>query len=343
MTVLYLHVGHSKTGTSWIQASLRENMTRLASHGLGYPIIPGIGDEHGAEIGQGNGLAFAITPTAELEPGLRAIDRSGCPAGVILSSEEFFPRLSEWDDPEALPRAAVAAGFERIEVLFFIRDPVGHAASLWQQYLKRGGGSVPIEAFFEKYTVPERVARFLDKFMGLDRVVMTCRNYDRHRRDLLAPLSAWLGLPSRALSPPEAPTINRGMTRAELALQVALNRRIGRAGRILSDALCVGLPELTPERIYPGQNCQGALCDRLAPTLARINRHLPEAERYRRDIRSARESTRPATLCFDPEQVELIGAALGGEIRRLHHALAAERGANRPAERDHRPGEPTVG
>ena len=324
MTVLYLHVGHSKTGTSWIQASLRENGAGLANHGLGYPIIPGIGDEDGAEIGQGNGLALAVTPIGGLEAGFRGIDRSACPAGVVLSSEEFFPRLSEWDDPAALPRAASAAGFERVEILFFVRDPVGHAASLWQQYLKRGGGSAPIEAFFEKYTVPELVARFLDKFMGLDGVAMTCRNYDRHRPDLLAPLRAWLGLPAEALAPPRATRINRGMTRAEVALQAALNRRIGRAGRILSDALCVGLPDLTPDRIYPDVDCQAAMCDRLAPTLARINERLPDGERYRRDIRPVDENASGATLCFGPEQIHLIGAALGSEIRRLREALARQ-------------------
>lgn len=338
MTVLYLHVGHSKTGTSWIQAALRENAAALAARGLGYPTSDGIGDEQGAEIGEGNGLWFALTPSADLGAGLRALDRTACPAGVVLSSEEFFPRLSAWDDPPALPRAAAAAGFERVEILFLIRNPVGHAASLWQQYLKRGGGSAPVEAFFEKYSVPERVARFLDKFMGQNGIAVTCLNYDRHRHDLLAPLHAWLGLPVLALTPPRVPHINRSMTRAELALQTALNRRIGRAGRILSDALCVGLPELKPDRIYPDPDCQAAMCDRLAPTLARINERLPEAERYQRDIRPVDENVSGATLCFGPEQIELIGAALGGEVRRLREALAAERRRGRlPARGDGRP------
>ena len=319
---------------------MRENGTGLASHGLGYPIIPGIGDEQGAEIGQGNGLAFAVTPVGELEAGLRGIDRAACPAGVVLSTEEFFPRLSDWDDPAALPRAASAAGFERVEILFFVRNPVGHAASLWQQFLKRGGGSAPIEAFFEKYTVPERVARFLDKFMALDGVVVTCRNYDRHRLDLLAPLGAWLGLPTRALAPPRAATINRGMTRGEVALQAALNRRIGRAGRILSDALCVGLPDLRPDRIFPDVDHQAAMCDRLAPTLARINERLPDGERYRRDICPVDESGGGSTLCFGPEQIQVIGAALGSEIRRLREALHRAESVQRPSAPCNQPPEP---
>ena len=296
MSILYLHVGHSKTGTSWVQAALRENAAGLAKGGLGYPIFHGIGDEQGAEIGQGNGLALATIPAGELEAGLRTIDRCACPAGVVLSSEEFFPRLSMYDDPAALPRAVLGAGFERIEILLFVRNPVGHAASLWQQYLKRAGGSAPIKAFFEKYSVPERVALFLDRYMSMDGIGLTCLNYDRHRHDMLTPLCAWLGLPALALTPPRAPTINRGMTRAELALQVALNQRIGRVGRILSDALCVGLPELPPDRIYPDSDCQRAMCDRLAPTLARVNASLPESERYRRDIDPAPDHPGGATL-----------------------------------------------
>lgn len=326
MSILYLHIGHSKTGTSWIQAALRENTTALAGVGLAYPIVDDVGGEEGAEIGQGNGLALATAPVELLEAGLRMIDRAACPAGVVLSSEEFFPRLTMYDDPAALPRAAEAAGFERVEILCFIRNPVGHAASLWQQFLKRGGGSASIEVFFERYSLPERVALFLDRFKPLDGVRITCLNYDRHRHDMLVPLCAWLGLPGAALGRPQASTINRGMTRAELALQAALNRRVGRVGRILSDALCVGLPDLPPDRYFPDPARQRAMYDRLAPTLARVDAHLPEAERYRPDIRPGSETDSDAALSFSPEQIELIGDALGGEIRRLRMALDARHG-----------------
>ena len=331
MSALYLHVGHSKTGTSWVQAALRENTAALAGRGLAYPIFDGVGNEQGAEIGQGNGLWLATSPVVELELRLRMIAGAAGPQGAVLSSEEFFPMLTEHDDPAALPQAARAAGFGRIKVLLFIRNPVGHAASLWQQYLKRSGGTAPIEAFFDKYCLPERVARFLDSFMSMDGIELTCLNYDRHRRDLLAPLRAWLGPPTITLAPPCAPTINRGMTRAELALQAALNRRIGRAGRILSDALCTGLPDVPPDPVYPDPDCQRAMCARLAPILEQVNACLPEEERYRPDIAPAPHNADCAGLSFSPEQVDLIGSTLGGEIRRLCLALAASgRGAGAP-------------
>ena len=324
--ILYLHVGHNKTGTSWVQAALRENAAVLAQRGLAYPMFDGIGNEQGAEIGQGNGLWLATGPLGELQLRLRMIARAAGPTGAVLSSEQFFPKLAQYEDPTVLLRAALAAGFGRIEILLFIRNPVSHAASLWQQYVKTGGGTAPIEAFFEQYSVPELVERFLDSFMPMDGVVLTCLSYDRHRHDLLAPLRAWLGLSATALTPPGAPTINRGMTRGELALQVALNRQIGRAGRILThDALLVGLPELSPDRIYPDPECQRAMCDRLAPTLARVNALLSEGERYRPDIDPAPDSAGGTPLSFSPEQIDLIGAALGGEIRRLRQALAARR------------------
>ena len=133
--VLYLHVGHSKTGTSWVQAALRENAAALAQGGLAYPVFEGVGSEQGAEIGQGNGLWLATSPIGELELRLQMIARAAGPAGAVLSSEEFFPQFARYDDPAVLPRAAQAAGFDRIEILLFIRNPVGHAASLWQQYL----------------------------------------------------------------------------------------------------------------------------------------------------------------------------------------------------------------
>ena len=329
-SILYLHVGHSKTGTSWLQAALRENADALAEAGLAYPVFEGIGNERGAGIGQGNGLWLATGPAGELESRLRMIARAAGPAGAVLSSEEFFPRLARDDAAAVLSRAARDAGFGGVEILLFIRNPVGHAASLWQQYLKTGGGTASIEAFFEKYRVPELVARFLDGFMRIDGVGLTCRSYDRHRHDLLAPLRAWLGLSATTLAPPCAPTINRGMTRGELALQVALNRRIGRAGRILAhDTLCAGLPELSPDRIHPDPECQRAMCDRLAPTLARVNARLSEGERYRPDIDPAPDRAGDTPLTFSLEQIDLIGAALGGEIRRLRQALSARRPSDR--------------
>ena len=327
MATLYLHVGHSKTGTSWLQAALRENPRALAANGLAYPILQDIGTEQGAEIGQGNGLALAVS-LENFRAGLNLIDRSACPQGAVLSSEEFFPRLSMSDDPSILPRVARASGFERIQMLLFIRDPVAHAVSLWQQYLKRGGGTAPIEKFFASYRVPERVALFLDRFASLPGVGLTCLNYGRHRRELLRALEAWLGLPGAALSPPRARVINRGMTRAELSLQLALNRHVGRAGRLLSDALCVGLPELSPDLVRPDAAIQEAMCERLARALERVNRHLPESERYRCDIAPAPAISSGGTLGFSPEQIEVIGAALGGEIRRLRMAVADLRDAS---------------
>lgn len=323
MTTLYLHVGHSKTGTSWLQAALRENSSVLAANGFAYPLVYGTGAEQGAEIGQGNGLLVAVSEGLEqMRTHLELIDRQACPAGAVLSSEEFFPRLSMYEDPAILPRAARAAGFDRVEILLFIRNPVGHAASLWQQFLKRGGGTAAIEEFYDKYSVPERVALFLDKFAGLEGVGVTCFNYDRHRRDLLAPLRDWLGLAPASLAPPRVAVINRGMTKAELHLQMALNRHLGRAGKLFSDALCAGLPELSPDLIRPAEASQRAMCERLAPTLDGVNAGLPESERYMRDIVSAPEAFGGAKLEFSPRQIELIGDALGVEIRRLRLTLS---------------------
>lgn len=322
MATLFLHVGHSKTGTSWLQAALRENQAGLVEAGLAYPIFHGIGAESGAEIGQGNGLALALAADYEqLRSGLALIHRSAGPRGVVLSSEEFFPRFSEYDDPAILPRAARASGFERVEILLFIRDPVGHAASLWQQYLKRGGGTVSIERFFERYRVPERVGRFLESFDSIAGIGITCLNYDRHRRDLLAPLRCWLGLSGSSLNRPRVLVINRGMTWAELNLQVAVNRRLGRAGILLSDALCAGLPDQTPDVVRPGLASQKAMCERLTPVLERVNQFLPENEHYRWDTGSAPGPESGSGLVFSPEQIDLIGRALGGEIRRLRAEL----------------------
>lgn len=316
MSRLLLHIGHSKTGTSFLQALLRENRSVLARHGYDYPPPSWQeNEEDNAEVGQGNGLVAAQTPKA-----MQALllDRPRPDRGLILSSEEFFPQLATASDPERLGRLAIEAGYDKVSILLAIRDPVSHAASLWMQYVKRAGGTAPLERFFELYTVPDLVLRFLDAYDGQLNVSIKLFNYSRHKAHLTDRLADWLGLEAQDLNAPRAPRINRGLTRAETELQLALNTEIGRRGRILSDALCSALPEVTAHAAYPAKCVQAAMLDRLSPTLGRLNSRLEPDERYQDTLHE------PMTLLPQNEanflsqhQLRVVGSVLGHEIRNL--------------------------
>ncbi len=316
MSRLLLHVGHSKTGTSFLQALLRENRSALARHGYDYPSPSWQeAEEDNAEVGQGNGLVAAQSPNA-----MQALlhGRPRPEQGLILSSEEFFPQLATASDPRRLGRLATDAGYGEVSILLAIRDPVSHAASLWMQYVKRAGGTAPLERFFELYSVPDLVLRFLEAYGDQPNVSITLFNYSRHKARLADRLADWLGLAAEDLNAPKAQTINRGLTGAETVMQLALNKEIGRRGRILSDALCSELPAVTAHAAYPTKSVQAAMLDRLSATLERLNSRLEANERYQFAVHEptallARDETKSLT---EP-QLKVVASILGQEIRNL--------------------------
>ncbi|NVO58357.1 hypothetical protein HW561_21455 [Rhodobacteraceae bacterium B1Z28] len=316
MSRLLLHVGHSKTGTSFLQALLRENRSVLARHGYDYPSPSWQeNEEENAEVGQGNGLVAAQSPHA-----MKALlhDHPRPDRGLILSSEEFFPQLATASNPELLGQLAIEAGYDEVSILLAIRDPVSHAASLWMQYVKRAGGTAPLERFFELYSVPDLVLRFLEAYGDQPNVSIKLFNYSRHKANLADRLADWLGLAAQDLNAPKVPTINRGLTRAETALQLALNAEIGRRGRILSDALCSVLPEVTAHAAYPAKSVQVAMLDRLSPTFKRLNMRLETDERYQ-DTLHEPQTLLPhnETNSLSQHQLKVAGSVLGQEIRNL--------------------------
>ncbi len=321
MSRLLLHIGHSKTGTSFLQALLRENRSALVRHGYDYPPPSWqANEESDAEVGQGNGLVEAQSPAA-MQALLR--NRPRPDQGLILSSEEFFPQLATASNPERLRQLANDVGYDEVSILLAIRDPVSHAASLWMQYVKRAGGTASLDRFFESYSVPDLVLQFLDAYSDQENVSIKLFNYSRHKAHLTDILSDWLGLDAQDLDAPRTRTINRGLTGAETVLQLALNAEIGRRGRILSDALCSALPEVTAHAPYPAKTVQAAMLDRLSSTLECVNMRLVANERYQDDLHEpqmplARDETKSLSQFeLTQSQLRVVGSVLGQEIGNL--------------------------
>jgi hypothetical protein len=319
MTVLYLHVGHSKTGTTWLQAMLSLSGEMLEAHGLVYPDHVQQRIRESAKIVLGNAPQLMVTEDA-FRARLDSLGDLRRFRGVVFSSEELFPQLLTLPDPKAVGSIASEAGFSEVSILVFTRDPIGHAASLWQQYLKRGGGTASLEAFFGKYAVPLRVAEFLERYGKAAGFTLTLRNYSRWQDRLQQALADWLALPSDGFTAPLPARLNRSMTRAELAFQRSLNRYLGKAGALLSDALCERLPDMSPDDLRPALVVQEETWRRLQPAIARVHARVPEAEQYCCDILAPKEEVGDFTLTAS--QIEVITDALGAEIAWLKARLA---------------------
>lgn len=312
MRKLLLHIGHGKTGSSMLQSSFRLSRGRLAGTGITY----GAGADENVidelQITSGNGTGLVSQPgalAATLAPHAGGSDH------LLYSSEMLFGEFLKLKDPERLIADARKAGFDGIDILLFVRDPMGHASSLWQQGVKRGGKTEPIEAAFRAYKFPALVAKFLKTVQPVDGYAVTLRNYSACRKSLLAETERWLGVPEGTLVAPKAARVNRSMTRAELELQMAFNAHLGKCGDLISDPLCEKLHDVRPDDIRPPVEVQQETWDRLQPPIRTVNAVLPKEHRYRFDVKEPPADD--GVLEFTPEQVRVFVESICDRMKRM--------------------------
>lgn len=306
MSTLYLHVGHGKTGSSYIQSALASSETGLRARNLIYP-------RHGSHeralagaISSGNGgLLFdrAWSPAKE---------HGGC--DWLFSDENLFQRLITPSFVEQLEARKRELAVSQVSILLFIRDPLDHACSGYQQTIKRGGKTWSVDEFFENYHLPRRVRRFMDDYAQAG-VSLHVRNYSRCRSHLLAEVESWLQC--APLIEPPTPVVNRSLTRAELAFQRSLNAQLEGGAHFVADALCEKLPEIQAEPVRPSMAAQKALLARLNDAIVAVNERLPESQRYATELLPDQTPDNDSLLNLSVEQIDVIAAALGGKIAAL--------------------------
>lgn len=319
-TRVFLHAGHGKTGSSMIQSSLALSQAALAGHGLAYPLDPASAAlAEAGRISAGNlepGPGNSVHPPDRVA---RLLERHPLPEGqaLVLSNENIFRSIAEAGFLEALQAALPGA---EVRVLLFIRDPLDHAISAYQQNVKRRGRVDSFTEFLPSYGIGQAVGRCIDLVQQAGGSIEV-RNYSRHKDDLLAVVEPWLGLPPGTLVQPPVARVNRSLNRAELELQRAFNRHFGRgSARFVSDMLCNGLPDIPSEAPHAEPAAVRAFLERMRAQVAPLNARLPEAERYRVEteaealarLPSAEEARR---LVFTPRQLQLLARSLTREIR----------------------------
>lgn len=316
---LFIHIGDHKTGSSFLQSCFAASVESLAEAGVHYP--SGGQMERAAEGGLSIGNPGPLMKLLNDDPGALALleqARGDLPA-TLFSGEMLFITMMRRRGLTKILAAANKAGFDRVGMLLFTRDPVGHCASLWQQSVKKGGNTNPIDRSAGMFNRPELAARFVEQCQAEPGVELTVRNYSVVRKDLRGAVTDWLGVPAEALRAPPIGTVNRSLTNAEVELQLALNRMLGR-NLMLAGPLCEQLPEIRADETRPSLEAQEALWERLSPAIEIVNAHVDPAHRYRRDV-DAGETEGARALSMSPDQLRLIGSVLGAEIARLRIQL----------------------
>lgn len=185
-----LHIGVEKTGTTSIQQFLSDRRSDLLPTGCLVPVLTGKGghsalcvtcSEHFkdddlcryAQVASEEGWArYRDELLAVLK---REIGDSGDVRSLVFSSEHIQSRLRSVGELEKLKSFLTEAGATSIQVLVYLRDPAGIAASLYSTSVKYGGKALdappPTNAYYRNVCHHQETMERFGAVFGVDAVV----------------------------------------------------------------------------------------------------------------------------------------------------------------------------
>jgi hypothetical protein len=303
-----LHIGHGKTGSSYIQSSLALSAERLREAGIEYPELRPFARAKQGYVTSGNlGHAKTFVHTVT-----EVADRHAKAGHLLFSSEWVFGRIAA--DGESL--ATLQKSFD-VTVILFTREFLAYTISSYGQAVKRGGCTESLGKYLAEDRHPLRVLQVLQaaERAGCRIVVF---NYSRHSDHLLDVFAGACGIDPETLVPPPVARVNRSLDEAELALIRRLNAVLGSARKgLVGDALCERLPlhPSGPPRITREEYEQYRAL--VAPIELTINQLLPPSERYGTDepiLIEDGDGVPGRVMGFTEAQMDVLAETLGQEI-----------------------------
>ena len=310
MRTLYLHIGHGKTGSSFLQSCFALGRGDLARRGVVYLRHASLRQAAAGEITGGNGRAMIRALQRPILAPLFAARLRLVKGDVLLSSENLLFPIANRAGDGRLARFARRAGFDRVEALLFIRDPFDHLPSVFMQQVKRGGFTGGIDATAAAYRYPALVRKAILSIEANEGASLLIRNYSRRRSGIKAVAEAWLGLDEDALPAPPRASVNRSLTAAELAVMAELNETFGAAASLVADRLCNGAPEHEAAKVGPSLDAARRMANRLRGDVEWVNERLADADRYEMKAWAAVVRDEAAPPPLTPEQSEIVRAAV---------------------------------
>lgn len=311
MTSLYVHVGHGKTGSSFIQSTFANSVDELRKNKIVYPANETILKAAKGGISSGNGSVL-LNQLQILSKCKIQADES-----ILISGEILFNKLLSKDTIKNTNHILEKYNISEINCLLFIRNPIEHAASFYQQLIKREGYTSSIESFLKTYKTPQVVSSLLDQISKRIGYTIDVRNYSNIKKNINQEVADWLNIPTSVLKPPGNSTVNRSLTLGELEAQRFLNQHLGKSGNLLSDRLCEELPDIRSEKLLPDQEAQRELLDRLGPYIESVNKKTQPNHQYKKDLLTPSANKTESTYKFTSEQLRIIIGGLGKAILRL--------------------------
>lgn len=318
---VYLHIGHTKTGSSALQSFLAENAGLLAAYGILYKENGSFGRAKKGFITSGN-----LNPERWDREILQTVKRNETNKDLLFSNEDLMHKIIM--KPEkliALNRAV------NLTVILFVRNPVDHMFSAYGQAVKRGGETREMGEWSSEYRLPNQVCRVLEtcRTSGVDLKLINYSKVDSVEKAFIPLLlkeesGAFF---ERAVFREQA--VNRSLNRFEYELQRQFNRFYGKSSsRFVSDALVDQIPEVVSEKEYVGREVLEKFVSVNRDKSDCINGFLDEEQRLEctipETIQSARESYE-----VTKKQIEVFAGALSSRLGRAENAALRDEDADR--------------
>ncbi len=226
---LYLHIGTPKSGTSYVQAVLRENQDRLPALGFQYPsAYPGEMYHSALEI-RGIAQKWAVPQEKVDGTWARLCERARSFSGTTLISTEFYAAAT----PEQVDRVVREAHGLELHVVITARDMARQFPAAWQQGIKHGAkadyrtyqkqlmdqadSSARAQSFWSLQHLPEIIERWSSGVPAERIHLVTCPPAGAPSSLLWERFCAVVGLDADSIEPPtEAANTSLGVTEIEL-------------------------------------------------------------------------------------------------------------------------------
>ncbi len=316
--MLCLHIGLPKTGTSAIQHFLRGHAGWLSDAGFHYALTPEAApDADGVSSGNALALVRYLDPrrrpeafsVASFERTFEATYLSDRHSVSIISSEF----LASAGADQLLRFRDQVVGDRPVMVIAAVRSLYGHAFSTWGQLVKRHAYSRSFAHFAQRQYFNSQIAvlRRYGKCFGWDRLKLI--RYDQHQHDIVGAFLAELGAPQ---SPDrQAPRINRSLSRAELDVQLILNRLHGSPGlaTAVSDRFVSERPDGASGRVWRPDVAR-SLADRFGDEVRTLARKTGQPLEALLEERSWGDTT-TASGEYAQATADALGAMWSGFVR----------------------------
>lgn len=280
---LLLHVGHGKTGSSWLQSWFANNAWNLETRlGLRYLMTdPLSGNSENSSVqgkfSMGNG--FILEPWLNGERDVSSIRElvTGLPVtgGLIFSCENWMKTLPNVN--LSLNKLCEALGVQSPEIWLLVRDPLDHACSLYNQKVKAQGFHGALGNCMKIYDIPDLLYSFLRIY---DSAYIS--HYGHCKVQLEREALIWMNdVYIDNWNTPSSIKINRSLTANELRFMRYLNFFVGKSSRPFGQWLTQIRPLKLSAQLEPTKEEIADFKKKWSYLIDKINQKIPPGAKLR--------------------------------------------------------------